>query len=196
MIDTGPLSFYHDRNKAEDYIEMRRGIDGRILVSALRSLIADGSRVLELGIGPGTDLRILAEFFEVVGSDYSPWFLEIFSTAYPGIDLLRLDAVTIETDLAFDCIFSNKVLHHLPEEQMKRSLERQARVVGKGGILFHSFWLGDESSTCEGLTFTKYPEEKIASVLSNVGEIVKSGRYQEMNLNDSFFAAVRITEQC
>lgn len=192
MTLNAPNSFYRDRKKAEDYVEMRNGIDGRRLVGTLRSLLPEGSRVLELGSGPGTDLLLLSEFFDAVGSDYSRHFLDIFSSSHPGIEFLLIDAETIETDLSFDCVFSNKVLHHLSGSQLRRSLKRQAEIVGSGGLLFHSFWLGDETCTGEGLVFTKYELEEIADILSSVGEIEISGRYAEMNLNDSCFAAVRV----
>lgn len=195
MTRTAADSFYHDRKKVEDYVEMRKGVDGRRLVRTLRSLIPDGSRVLELGTGPGTDLLLLAQSYDVVGSDYSQEFIDVFSSAHPGIEILNLDAETIETDRPFDCVFSNKVLHHLARPQLSRSLQRQAEIVGTGGLLFHSFWLGDETLTGEGLVFTKYRIDEIVDFLSSLGEIEECGKYAEMNLNDSYYAAVRVGAQ-
>ncbi len=134
---------YASKEGAAAYIAARKGVEASILVDALASLLPGGSTLLELGMGPGKELVKLSRHFRVTGSDNSQGFLEIFAGSHPSVQLLNLDAVTIETDLTFDCIFSNKVLHHLSRDDLLASFDRQRRVVKLGGLLFHSFWLGE-----------------------------------------------------
>ena len=191
MNRSEPLPFYLDKTKAHKYLEMREGLDGRILVEHLRSVLKNGSSVLELGMGPGSDLLLLARHFRVVGSDYSPHFIKAFEKSHSGFKLELLDAVSIETDSVFDCIYSNKVLHHLELDQMRASLQRQIEVVRPGGVLMHSFWLGNDTACSEGMIFKKNKRGLIVDLLSGAGRITKSGTYTEMNSKDSFFVAVQ-----
>jgi len=62
---------------------------------------------LELGIGLGKDFNILKKSYAVTGSDNSQVFLDKYKQKHPDADLLFLDAVTIQTDRKFDCIYSN-----------------------------------------------------------------------------------------
>lgn len=97
---------------------MANGYDGKHLIAALRQVLPDGARVLELGMGLGKDLLLLAQHYTVTRSDSSTAFVERFRTAHPTADLLHLDAVTMQTDRRFDAIYSNKVLYHLTRAQL------------------------------------------------------------------------------
>ena len=65
------MSYYHDQENAEGYVKMAEGYDGHELIERLKLHLPAGSTVLELGMGPGSDLEILAEDYTVTGSDYS-----------------------------------------------------------------------------------------------------------------------------
>ena len=71
-------AFYLTQKTAEQYIKMAEGYDGHDLIEKLKKFLPDNSLVLELGSGPGTDLKILSETNTVTGSD----FLSIFSELY------------------------------------------------------------------------------------------------------------------
>ena len=120
------MGYFDDEKNVEEYIGMAEGYDGRELVDVLRRHLPDGATVLELGMGPGKDLEILSEFFQVTGSDSSKVFIERYRKMDPAADLLLLDAVTMDTDRKFDGIYSNKVLQHLTQQELKRSLHRQS----------------------------------------------------------------------
>ena len=47
-------------------------------------------------------------------------FVDKYKKENPEADLLKLDAVTLTTNKMFDCIYSNKVLHHLTREDLKK----------------------------------------------------------------------------
>ncbi|MGH1489873.1 MAG: class I SAM-dependent methyltransferase [Acidimicrobiales bacterium] len=135
-------TMYDTADGVENYTAVAEGYDGRTHVNRLAELLAPGSTVLELGIGPGVDLDMLAETFTVVGSDRSQAFLDRYARLRPEIELLKLDAVTIDTDRHFDAIYSNKVLHHLTTEELHRSLQRQAEIIHPDGLLINGLWAG------------------------------------------------------
>ena len=153
------MGFFDTEKGVNEYIKMAEGYDGAELIKILQEFIPENSTVLELGMGPGTDLDILKRNFIVTGSDNSQIFLDRYKKQNPDTDLLKLDAVTLSTDKTFDCVYSNKVLHHLTREELKKSFQRQKLLLNPDGIAFHSFWRGDEDENFDGLLFTKYQND-------------------------------------
>ena len=111
---------------------MAKGHDGRNIIAKLKDYLPAGSHVLEIGSGPGTDWKILNEDYLVVGSD-SQWnFLNIYVPPFLKANFFHLDAASLDTDLRFDGIYSNKVLHHLEDEALQNSVLRQYEILKPG----------------------------------------------------------------
>ena len=70
------MEFYKTDKGVADYIKMADGYDGKELIAELRPQLNPGAAVLELGMGPGKDLDLLAEHYTVTGSDFSDIFLD------------------------------------------------------------------------------------------------------------------------
>lgn len=187
-MDTRKFRFsYNDRKDALEYIESCEGKDSRFLIEILKRNLRSNSTVLELGMGPGCDLDLLSETFQTTGSDYSQTFLDIYREKNPSADLLLLDAVSIKTNRKFDCIYSNKVLHHLTRNDLKKSLSKQKELLNENGILFHTFWNGERQKESHGLRFIQYKLDELQDYVSKSFEIIEIDFYKEMNLNDSIF---------
>ena len=184
-------TLYDTKEGVEHYAAMAKGYDGRIHIERLNQLLAPGSEVLELGMGPGVDLDLLAKSFTVVGSDRSRAFLDRYARRHADAEVLRLDAVTIDTTKRFDCIYSNKVLHHLTVEELTRSLRRQAEVIRPNGLLLHGLWSGDATENHHGLHSQQYTAETFAAAMPPTLEIVECTPYQEMTPDDSIRVVLR-----
>ena len=188
------MGFFETEQGVRQYLEMAEGYDGRDLVAVLGTHLSAGSSVLELGMGPGKDLDLLRASFEVTGSDRSTAFLDLYRRTRPDADLLRLDAVTLETDRRFDGLYSNKVLHHLTRPSMAASLARQRDILNDRGLALHSFWYGEQDGEeHEGLLFTHYTELQLERAFGNGYEILEMKRYEEMNEDDSVYVVARKT---
>lgn len=170
---------------------MAEGYDGQHLVEVLRKILPEGSSVLELDMGPGVDLLTLSKTYQVTGSDNSTVFLERFRRLQPTADLVQLDAAVLDIDRSFDCIYSNKVLHHLTRQELKISFRRQAKILRDMGLLMHSFWFGDKEETYEGLRFVYYTEQSIQDVIGREYEMIEIRRYTEIDPDDSFYTLLR-----
>lgn len=181
------MGFYDDENTALQYIEMADGYDGRELIEVLKSHLPVGARVLEIGMGPGVDLDILKTHFEATGSDFSQFFLDRYRDANPDADLIRLDAVELNTERVFDCIYSNKVLHHLTDEDLKNSLRRQKQVLSGKGLIMHSFWCGTGVDEHHGLKFVYQTEETLRSMVGEIFNVLDVISYKEMEDDDSLY---------
>lgn len=184
-------NYYDDPKNAESYIKMAEGYDGRELIDLLRLYLPRGASVLELGMGPGVDLEILSQYFQVTGSDRAKPFLERYRQNNPAADLLLLDAITMATERRFDGIYSNKVLHHLRKHELEASLRAQARVLNPNGILLHSFWYGDKEEQMHGMHFTYYTEASLQALVGEAFEVIDVGRYAEMGEGDSLYMILK-----
>ena len=72
--------------------------------------------ILDLGCGTGDLTRKIADSCnEVVGLDNSYYMIQKAKTKYPEITFLQSDAKNFQLDNNFDAIFSNAVLHWIPE---------------------------------------------------------------------------------
>lgn len=181
------MGFYDDEETALQYIAMAEGYDGRELIEILRNHLPDGSSVLELGMGPGVDLSILEKYFRATGSDVSQYFLDRYRKIHGDADLVRLDAVEIETDRVFDCVYSNKVLHHLTTAELARSLRKQQEILTGGGMVLHSFWQGEGTEEHHGLKFVYQTEESLRTIFGKTFSQVDIVAYTEMEEDDSLY---------
>ncbi len=186
------MNFYENSKNVDKYIQMCKDYDGSNIYEMLEKHLADGKTVLELGTGPGFDIPFLKKHYQVTGSDFSEEFLERCRIKHPEINFFRIDAKSIDINEKFDCIYSNKVLHHLTEDELSSSLLAQAGALSPDGIIAHSFWMGEEDQEMEGLLFTYYRKERLWEILSENYEIVSAMSYQEFEKDDSLFVIARL----
>lgn len=178
-------TYYHTKESVEEYIEMAKEFDGRKLIEKLKDYLKQGSKVLELGSGPGKDWEILNEQFSAVGSDYSIEFLEHLKTKNKEGDFLTLNAVDIKTELHFDGIYTNKVLQHLTDSEIKSSVLRQHEILNEKGIICHSFWHGEGTETFNGMYVNYQSEIPLENLFGSCFEIKLLERYKEFDERDS-----------
>ena len=186
--------YYGSRKNVEDYIQMAKPYNGKELIRQLKKYLEPGSKILELGTGPGKDMDILLKNYRVTGSDLSPVFLELYRERQPDSNLILLDARTLEITDNFDCIFSNKVLHHLSKEELHLSLKKQAKLLNPAGLVMHSFWEGDREEILSGLRFIYYRLEDLRIIFSRYFDIIGIEAYEEELPGDSVWVLGRRKE--
>jgi SAM-dependent methyltransferase len=113
---------------------------------------SQGLRVLEIGVGAGTDfVQWLRNGASAVGVDLSPGSLEeararVDAEALAGAELLVADAEELPfPDASFDVVYSYGVLHHSPDTQA--AIREVHRVLKPGGearlMIYHvPSWTG------------------------------------------------------
>ena len=185
------MDYFDDEKNVTKYIEMAAGYDGGELIDILQKYLPPGSSVLEIGMGPGKDLELLGKTYKVTGSDSSQIFLDLYCKNHASADLIRLDARTLKTDRRFDCIYSNKVLHHLSDKELLHSLKRQSQLLNPSGILFHSFWYGDSEEFMHGLRFRYYSQEILLQMVKPYFDVLEADRYTEIDPYDSLYLVLK-----
>ncbi|MBT3423218.1 MAG: class I SAM-dependent methyltransferase [Bacteroidetes bacterium] len=177
--------YYKTKKSVDEYIYLAKDVSGKQLIEKLKRVLPANSVILEIGSGPGTDWRILNESYNVIGSDNSTEFLNHLINENPIGEFLELDAITLKTDKTFDGIYSNKVIHHLTDNELIDSVKRQYEILNSDGIVCHSFWKGEGSEIFKGLFVNYHTEAGLTEVFKNYFEILSIEKYKEFEDDDS-----------
>tara|TARA_R110002096_G_scaffold310833_1_gene505333 strand:+ start:274 stop:843 length:570 start_codon:yes stop_codon:yes gene_type:complete len=177
--------YYHSKESVEEYIKLAEGVNGGELISRLKEFLPAQASLLEIGTGPGTDWNILKKDFKVVGSDNSKEFLNHLISKNPDGRFIELDAVSLNTDEQFDGVYSNKVLHHLMDDELVKSIQRQTEILNPKGIVCHSFWKGEGTEEFKGMFVNYHTEDSLKELFEKHFEILVMELYKEFEDGDS-----------
>jgi len=178
-------AYYNTKESVREYIKHAKGFNGIQLIERLQKVLPIDSVLLEIGSGPGTDWEILKKSYDVIGSDNSKEFLTHLISEYPNESFLELDAITLKTNKTFDGIYSNKVLHHLRDNELTNSIKRQYEILNPSGIVCHSFWKGEGSEVFKGLFVNYHTETTLKVFYQTHFEILLIETYKEFEDGDS-----------
>ncbi len=188
------MDYFSKRENVDLYSSMMDGYDNGFIMNSVEKVLQKNATLLELGMGTGVDLISLSENYQVVGSDNSPLFVSDFKLK-SKLDVCVLDAVSVDIDKKFDCIFSNKVLQHLSKEDFVTSLKNQIKHLNENGILFFTLWHGKyrEEFEMDGqLRFVYYDKATIENLLPTEVKIEDVIYYKEFEENDSMIVILRL----
>lgn len=133
------IRFYHEN--AEEYWEGTRNHDvSQNRDTLLRHIEKEPpSRILDLGCGPGRDLRAFCEMgHEPIGLDAA---VQICDRArkWSGCEVWQQNFLDLDLpDGAFDGIFANASLFHVPSRDIQRVLTDLHRTLKPAGVLLAS----------------------------------------------------------
>jgi len=178
-------NYYNTRESVEEYINLAKDVNGSHLIRKLNDFLPPNSSLLEIGSGPGTDFQILKKDYKVVGSDNSTEFLNRLIDKNKQDDFLTLDAITLKIDRKFAGIYSNKVLQHLTNEELRKSIIRQVDILNPNGIVCHSFWKGGGDEIFKGLLVNYQTYESLRNLFENYFEFLLLEEYNEFEDGDS-----------
>ena len=149
----------HYDARAEAFWAGTRDHDVRQNIEALLSAI-EGSppfRILDFGCGPGRDLKAFADLGHVAtGLDGSARFVEM-ARAFSGCEVLNQDFLQLDLpDAAFDGIFANASLFHVPSKELPRVLRELHAALRPRGVLFASNPRGNNEEGWNGGRYGTY----------------------------------------
>ena len=178
-------TYYKTEDSVREYISLAKDVDGAELIEKLKIFLPKSSSLLEIGSGPGTDWKLLNKDFKTIGSDNSQEFLNHLITENPDGQFLNLDAITLDTNVTFDGIYSNKVMHHLTDDELTQSIKKQHNILNTNGIICHSFWKGKGSEIFKGLFVNYHKKQDLKSLFEDHFEILHLDFYNEFDKDDS-----------
>ena len=142
------VTLQHYNQRADDFWEGTRGHDVSQNIDALLSYI-EGSppfAILDFGCGPGRDLKVFSERGHcTVGLEGSAQFAAM-ARVHSGCEVLHQDFLKLDLPVAaFDGVFANASLFHIPSQELPRVLRELHASLKSGGVLFASNPHGDNS---------------------------------------------------
>ena len=139
QISAGTLADYARR--AAQYREGTKDHDvSQNIAELLRHLEgAPPFRILDLGCGPGRDLKVLRDLgHEAVGLEGLPEFAAM-ARRDSGCEVLEQDFLRLDLPAAsFDGIYANASIFHVPTQELPRVLKELRAALKPRGVLFCS----------------------------------------------------------
>ena len=153
-MDEDTLQFY--RANATAYAG-REITSRQARLTVFLALLAPDATILELGCGAGGDTaEMLARGFNVLPTDGSPEMAAVASQRLgrPVGTLLFHDIDAVE---AYDGVWANACLLHVPRDELAHVLARIWRALKPGGVFYASFKTGDAEGRDTLNRYYNYP---------------------------------------
>ncbi|MBB6466444.1 SAM-dependent methyltransferase [Aminobacter lissarensis] len=152
--DSETISFYS--NEAEAYTTRGVAASNRQL-HAFMARLPSGGRVLELGCGAGQDSQaMLAEGFDVTPSDGTPEMAAAAARRLGRAVKVLLFEDIEETD-AYDGVWANACLLHVPRAHLAGIIARVQRALRPRGVFYASFKAGEAEGRDRFGRYYNYP---------------------------------------
>jgi SAM-dependent methyltransferase len=138
-ISQGTLEHY--QRNAESFWEGTRDHDVSQNVAALLRHIAGPApfTILDLGCGPGRDLKTFASLGHVAIGVEGASRLAAMARGHSGCEVWEQDLLALDLPAErFDGVFANAVLFHVPGQELARVLGELHATLKPGGVLFSS----------------------------------------------------------
>ncbi len=120
----------------EQYLQFEQERTQPSIDLVLRIPLADPESIIDIGCGPGNSTQVLRKrwpYADIVGLDKSVKMIERARTDYPGQTWVIGDASRVETDRAYDIVFSNAAIQWISDHP--RLISRLFQIVRNNGIL-------------------------------------------------------------
>lgn len=146
---------HYDQRADEFWLGTRDHDVSQNIAALLRHIeVAPPFTILDLGCGPGRDLKTFSEMGHVaIGLDGAERFAAM-ARDYSGCEVWQQDLLALDLpDERFDGVFANAVLFHVPTQELPRVLRQLRATIKPGGVLFSSNPRGEGE---EGWTNGRY----------------------------------------
>jgi SAM-dependent methyltransferase len=141
LADVSRKTLRHYEQSAESFWHGTRDHDVSQNIEALLTAIGGPAplRILDFGCGPGRDLMRLRELgHRPTGLDGAAAFVRM-ARERTGVEVWQQDFLALDLpDAAFDGVFANASLFHVPSQELPRVLRELRACLRPGGVLFSS----------------------------------------------------------
>ncbi|WP_153771710.1 class I SAM-dependent methyltransferase [Labrenzia sp. CE80] len=155
--DDQTLDFY--AREAEAYTS-REKVENRQRLLTFLSALPDNARILELGCGAGQDSEfMISQGYSVQPTDGSPEIAKA-AQARLGIPVQQLLFEDLDDQAAYDGIWANACLLHVPRTSLASVLAHVFAALRGGGQFFASFKAGEEDGRDRFGRYYNYPSAR------------------------------------
>ncbi|HSI51883.1 MAG TPA: class I SAM-dependent methyltransferase [Ideonella sp.] len=168
ILEDSTLAFYEAH--AHEYSRRTLDADLTDVQQRFARRLSPGARILDLGCGPGRDLRAFSRLgFMPIGLDASPSLVRIArEVSGSPVSVGRIEE--IEFDHEFDGIWACASLLHVARPALSETLARIRSALRPGGTFFASVQEGaGDSRAPDGRSFTYFEERAFRMALGRSG---------------------------
>ena len=163
---------YYESNAAK-FRKDTADADMSEIMAEFTALLPEGGCVLDWGCGTGRDSRALLDMgYSVVSADASAEMRRVAEELF-GIGIRREAFGELGEEGAFDGIWANASLLHVPKEELPGVFQIAHRALKESGVLYASFKLGGFEGMRNGRWLTDLGEESLSELLQPCFDIVQ-----------------------
>lgn len=165
------MTNYYDKN-FQNFIDTTLNIDMSSLYSPFCELLPGGGKILDIGCGPGRDIKYFNEQgFSAQGIEPSQSLCE-YAKIYTKSHIYFGDLDSFKTKEMFDGIWACASLLHVPSNGLKESFEKISSLLNDSGIFYCSFKYGEFEGERNGRFFNDQTSESIRQYIPNELKII------------------------
>ncbi len=153
------LTLEHYNQRAEDFWEGTRDHDVSQNIEALLQTIEGKPpfAILDLGCGPGRDLKVFADLGHVAIGLEGAARSAAMARAYSGCEVWQQNFLNLDLPKnQFDGVFANAAMFHVPSQALPRVLRELHATLKPRGVLFTSNPRGDNGEGWNGGRYGAY----------------------------------------
>ena len=143
-----------------------------------RKYIPTGAHILDLGCGPGNNIRTILEQDDTClfhGIDLSTKFIQIARQRFPQFNFQLQNICNLDLQRQYDVVLASFCIVHLTDNETRTFIQNLPKIIRNTGFLYLSYMNG-ESSGFETTSFSKdeiffnyYRDEFILDQLEQAG---------------------------
>lgn len=162
-MTSAPASYYDEY--ADAFFDRTALDDVRHLHERFLTLLPPGGRVLDAGCGSGRDALAFSQAgFDAVAFDASAEMVRR-AREHTGLPVQHLTFEEVAWAQAFDGVWANASLLHVPRSDLPRVVGRLVRALKPHGWLYASFKYGETERELEGRRFTDQTEVTLRELM-------------------------------
>lgn len=156
---------------ANVYFENTVDLDMSEIMAPFIRLLPDNAEVLDLGCGSGRDTLYMEEAgFYVTALDGSEEMCKL-AEIYTDKEVLNITFDELDFDEVFDGIWACASLVHVEEQQIDQIMEKVINALKPGGVLYMSFYHGDDEGYRGGRYIHEYTKASLRELIARHGRI-------------------------
>ncbi len=122
--------------------------------------IARGSHILDLGCGPGNNIKTILQrdnTCSFTGIDLSSEFLNIAKQRFPQFEFLQQNICNLKIHSEYKVVIASFCIVHLTDDETRRFFSTLSDIISNDGHLYLSYMNGEKS----GFESTSFSKEEI-----------------------------------
>lgn len=150
--------------KAQEFIDSTFKLDLSDLYNRFEPYLKPGARILDIGCGPGRDLKYFSKKYIAEGIEPSA-SLAAYAKEHSGCVVHEATIQDFYTETKYDGLWACASLLHIPKTELSETFKKLSSLLNPNAPFYLSFKYGDFEGERNGRFFNDQTEESIKDYL-------------------------------